>query len=46
MENTNRSYTREEILEIYNRPLLELVFEAAQVHRQYHNPREVQVSTL
>ncbi|MCT4622654.1 MAG: biotin synthase BioB, partial [Schleiferiaceae bacterium] len=46
MENTNRSYTREEILEIYNRPLLELVFEAAQVHHQYHNPREVQVSTL
>jgi biotin synthase len=38
--------TKEEILAIYNKPLLELVYEAATVHRLYHNPREVQVSTL
>ena len=31
---------------LYNKPLLELVFEAATVHRQYHNPREVQMSSL
>ncbi|MEY3411834.1 MAG: hypothetical protein RIQ70_520, partial [Bacteroidota bacterium] len=30
----------------YNKPLLELVFEAATIHRQYHNPREVQMSSL
>lgn len=39
-------WTKEELLEIYNRPLLELVYEAATVHRQWHNPQEVQISTL
>ncbi len=38
--------TREKLLELYNKPLLELVFEAATIHRQYHNPREVQMSSL
>lgn len=45
--NTSSKYTtREALLELYNKPLLELVFEAATVHRQYHNPREVQMSSL
>jgi len=35
-----------EIKEIYEKPLLELVFEAAQVHRQFHTASEVQVCTL
>jgi len=35
-----------EIKEIYEKPLLELVFAAAQVHRQYHTGSEVQVCTL
>ncbi|WP_313516456.1 biotin synthase BioB [Sphingobacterium sp.] len=39
-------WTKEELLEIYNRPLLELVYEAATVHRLWHNPQEVQISTL
>lgn len=39
-------WTKEELLEIYNRPLLDLVYEAATVHRQWHNPQEVQISTL
>lgn len=39
-------WTKEELLEIYNKPLLELVYEAATVHRQWHNPQEVQISTL
>lgn len=38
--------TKEELLALYNKPLLELVFEAATIHRQYHNPREVQMSSL
>lgn len=43
----NPSYnTKEALLELYNKPLLELVFEAATIHRQYHNPREVQMSSL
>jgi biotin synthase len=43
----NPNYTtREALLELFEKPLLELVFEAATVHRQYHNPREVQMSSL
>jgi len=38
--------TKESLLELYNQPLLELVFEAATIHRQFHNPREVQMSSL
>ena len=40
------NWTLDEIKEIYDKPLLELVFEAASAHREYHNPKEVQVSSL
>lgn len=46
MNATEKKWTLEEVLEVYNMPLLELVFRAATVHRQYHDPREVQISTL
>jgi len=39
-------WTREEIETIYHSPVLELVYRAATVHRQYHDPQEVQVCTL
>lgn len=39
-------WTKEELLAIYHRPLLDLVFEAASVHRRWHRPDEVQISTL
>jgi len=43
----NFSYkTKDELVALYNKPLLELIFEAATIHRQYHNPREVQMSSL
>lgn len=38
--------TRETITELYNKPLLELVYEAATVHRKFHDSREVQMSSL
>lgn len=38
--------TKEALIALYNKPLLELVFEAATMHRQFHNPREVQMSSL
>lgn len=40
------TYSKQEILDIYNKPLMELIFEAAQVHREHHDPRKVRVSTL
>ena len=39
-------WTKEEISEIYNTPLLELVYRAATVHREYQDTAEVQVCTL
>lgn len=39
-------WSLEEIKEIYNTPLLELVYRAATVHRQYNETGEVQVCTL
>lgn len=41
-----KKYTREEIKEVYNSPLLDLVFRSAAVHRMFHDPSEVQVSSL
>ncbi len=46
MIKARHNWTKEEILEVYNRPLMELLYEAATVHRQYHDPNTVQVSTL
>lgn len=40
------NWTKEEIEEVYNLPLLELVYKAATVHREWHNPEEIQMSTL
>jgi len=39
-------WTLEEIKEIYNRPILELIFEGAKTHRAFHTGSEVQVCTL
>lgn len=40
------NWTREEISEIYHRPLLDLIFEAASIHRKNNNYAEVQISSL
>ncbi|HEY0740451.1 MAG TPA: biotin synthase BioB [Chryseosolibacter sp.] len=40
------TWTREEIAEIYNTPVLELIYRAATVHREHHEAGEVQVCTL
>lgn len=45
-EIIRNDWTIEEIQEIYNSPLLDLVFRAASTHRQYNATGEVQVCTL
>ena len=40
------NWTLEEIYNVYNTPLLELVFQAASLHRKYNDTAEVQVCTL
>ncbi len=39
-------WTKEEITSIYNTPLLELIYKAATLHREYQDTAEVQVCTL
>ena len=46
MMEIRNNWTREEIEEIYNSPILELVYRAATVHREHNDPSEVQVCTL
>lgn len=46
MNNKRHDWTTEEIIAIYNRPLMDLLYEAASVHRVHHDPNVVQVSTL
>ncbi len=41
-----KSYSLEEVRELYNRPLLDLVYEAASVHRENHKANEMQMCTL
>lgn len=46
MNKIRNNWTREEILKIYNEPLMDLLYKAAQIHRKNHDPNTVQVSTL
>jgi biotin synthase len=46
MTSIRNNWTREEISEIYNTPVLELIYRAATIHREYHEAGEVQVCTL
>ncbi|KAA3621630.1 MAG: biotin synthase BioB [Flavobacterium sp.] len=46
MSDLKYNWNKEEILEIYNKPMMELLYEAATIHRKHHDPNQVQVSTL
>jgi biotin synthase len=46
MSEIRHNWTKEEISELYHRPLLALTLDAAKVHQQYHTVGEVQVSSL
>ncbi len=46
MSTIRHDWTREEVIALYNKPMMDLLFEAATVHRQFHDPNVVQVSTL
>ncbi|EOI3487500.1 biotin synthase BioB [Cronobacter malonaticus] len=39
-------WTLSQVTELFEKPLLDLLFEAQQLHRQHFDPRQVQVSTL
>jgi len=39
-------WTRDEIREIYNTPLMELAFQSGTLHRRFHRPSAIQMCTL
>ncbi|KAK4554824.1 biotin synthase [Recurvomyces mirabilis] len=39
-------WTRDEIRDIYNTPLMELAFQSATLHRRFHRPSAIQMCTL
>ena len=46
MATKRHDWTKEEIIALYNKPMMDLLYEAASVHRTHHDPNVVQVSTL
>jgi biotin synthase len=46
MTTIRNNWTREEIAAIYDQPILDLIYQAASVHREYNDAQEVQVCTL
>ena len=46
MSEIRHNWTKDEIKAIYEKPLLQLVMEAASVHTQHHKLGEVQISSL
>lgn len=46
MSIIRNNWTREEVTEIFNTPVLELIYQAATVHREHNDAQEVQVCTL
>lgn len=44
--STRHDWSKQEIQRIYDSPLLDLVFRAASVHRQHHDPTKIQLCTL
>jgi len=44
--NVRNDWSTQEIEDIYHQPLLELVYQAATVHREFHPANQVQVCTL
>jgi biotin synthase len=46
MSIKKHNWTKEEVIAIYTKPMMDLLFEAASIHREHHDPNVVQVSTL
>ena len=46
LKATRHTWKRDEIQEIYDGPLLDLVYRAASVHREHHDSGKIQLCTL
>ena len=45
-QNIQQDWQVEEVLKLFSIPFNDLIFKASMLHRQNHNPNEVQISTL
>ncbi|MEM7457673.1 MAG: biotin synthase BioB [Planctomycetota bacterium] len=43
---TERKWTIEQVMELFEKPFMELLHQAQEFHRSHHDPNEVQISTL
>ena len=41
-----QTVNKDDVAALYNRPLLDLIYQAAGVHREHHNPQDMQMCTL
>ena len=41
-----QTYTKSDVARLYEKPLLDLIYQAAGVHRDHHDPQEMQTCTL
>jgi biotin synthase len=46
MSDIRTDWTRDEVQQLYDTPLMELIYQAATAHREHHDTGEVQVCTL
>ena len=46
MTQIRHNWTRDEVQQIMNQPMNDLLFKAQSIHREFHNPNEVQISRL
>lgn len=46
MKTIRHDWQREEILELFDKPMNDLLFEAQRIHREHFDPNEIQVSSL
>ena len=46
IDGLRHDYSVEEIIQLFALPFNDLVFKAAEIHRQFHDPNKVQISTL
>ena len=45
-QNNSVNWTLEQILELFELPFNDLIFKAANIHRENHDPNKIQISTL
>jgi len=45
-QNIQQDWQVEEVLKLFSMPFSDLIFKASNLHRKFHNPNEVQISTL